>query len=229
MTTTENSNVPFGRDQDPQNSASHVSNGQYRPITPQDLAKPLGQDDSGVFGGLNSAQARMIAVPVFLSLYFFSQEHLELTPITIGVLLACLLFRMKKSHSQIMGVPLTLAALRLATQIANSFPLLGSLNTAAAIKASSDQALRIGLPWLPMFFAACLFYMPSGDSHTSKIVVSSSVLLLTSGLLPGDGFSTIFLFVFGLLFLALLIAFAMDFKLVDSALQPRPLAQAARS
>jgi hypothetical protein len=47
--------------------------------------------------------------------------------------------------------------------------------------------------------------------------------------LPGDGFSTIFLFVFGLLFLALLIAFAMDFKLVDSALQPRPLAQAARS
>ena len=225
--TDERTNRPSEPAGEPARAKQSAAHSQYNPITFEHLAKPCEDEPSGIFGSWNTTQGRMIAAPVLLSIYFFSQEHIEFAPVTVGVLLACLLFRLSKRHSEIMALPLVLATLRLATLIGANFPLWGPNDALAGSKATPAQALTIGLPWLPMFFAICLFYMPMSETFTNKIMVSNSVLLLSSGLLPGGVFATVFLIVFGTLFFTMLIGFALDFKILVTSPQPPALAQPA--
>jgi hypothetical protein len=79
-------------------------------------------------------------------------------------------------------------------------------------------------PWLPLFFAVCLFYMPRFETCTGKILMVGSVLLLVSGLLPGGGFEVIFITTQYFLFIAIVVGLAVDF----ARKAPAPAARASQ-
>jgi hypothetical protein len=69
---------------------------------------------------------------------------------------------------------------------------------------------RPGVGWLPLFFAACIFLAPDLKNYTGKLVMSMGVLLLISGLLPGESFEFIFVTCQYFLFLAMLAGLGLD-------------------
>jgi hypothetical protein len=66
--------------------------------------------------------------------------------------------------------------------------------------------------WLPLFFAACIFLAPELSNYTGRFMMGMSVLLLASGLLPGEGFEFIFITCQYFLFLAVIIGLSIDFS-----------------
>jgi hypothetical protein len=66
--------------------------------------------------------------------------------------------------------------------------------------------------WLLLFLAACLFYAPKFPTYTEKILTAISILLLGSGLLPGNGFIVFFATTQYFLFIAVAVGLGMDFK-----------------
>jgi len=143
--------------------------------------RPLGGPDIGV--------VRWLALPVFALVYWAAQQRPDLQPLTIFVLLACLLFRMEARDRQLASVPLTLAAFRLAYQMTlGSRPLLGG----PAVRSAQMSDSLMGLPWLPLFLAICIFYLPRKATVTGKIMSIGAICMLISGLLPGGGYVAIF-------------------------------------
>jgi len=64
--------------------------------------------------------------------------------------------------------------------------------------------------WMPLLLASCLFYMPKFPTYTEKILLVLSLILLLSGLLPGNGFGVIFVTTQYFLFLAIAIGLGID-------------------
>jgi hypothetical protein len=126
--------------------------------------------------------------------------------LTLLVLLGCLFIRLDHHPRQIAAVPLTLAGIKLAFQMAEY--LNSSTPSALFTRGFSGP----GFIWLPMFFSACLLFIPRRDSVTFKIILAGSCLLLASGLLPGEGFVAIFYLLDGTLFLAIVVGIFIDLK-----------------
>jgi len=63
---------------------------------------------------------------------------------------------------------------------------------------------------MPLLLAGCLFYMPRFPTYTEKILLLLSLVLLLSGLLPGDGFGIIFWTTQYFLFIAIAIGLGID-------------------
>ncbi len=143
--------------------------------------KPLGSSDASAVGWL--------ALPLFAAVYAITEQQPDLRPVTIFVLLACLLLRMDARDRHLAGVPLTLAGFRLVYQMAlGSRPILGS----PEILAPQTKDSLLGMPWLPLFLAICIFYLPRKATVTGKIMSVGAICMLISGLLPGDGYVAIF-------------------------------------
>ena len=68
------------------------------------------------FGNFDWREARWLVMVLFGVIYWLTERDPLLRPITILVLLACLLFRLEGRAREIAGVPLTLAAIKLAYQ-----------------------------------------------------------------------------------------------------------------
>ena len=184
-----------------------VPRGTYNPITLDDLQKPSESGIEALVGPLDTNVARSSAAIFFVFLFVFSHRVLELSPIIIVVLLGGLLYRMNKRERLIAGAPLTFAAVRLTMLLAERFsPWDTSFYSTPGIFHPSD----IGIPWMPLFLAVCLFYMPVKDTYTSKLIFWYSVVVLLSGLLPVEGFSVIFAGVLYTLFTSIAIALAFD-------------------
>jgi len=185
---------------------THQQNG-YNPITLDDVAKPPQSPWQDYFGELRDPITRCIAVPLLFLIFVVSSRDPILAPLTLLVLLGCLLIRLENHPRQIAAVPLTLAAIKLAFEMAS---LLASptRNDLSLRNFSTDP----GFVWLPMFFSICLVFIPRRDSATFKIIRAGSCLLLASGLLPGQGFVAIFYMLDYLLFIAMVVGIFVDLK-----------------
>lgn len=186
------------RNSDPRNS--------YNPITVEDVRNAYG---SPLFAGLETSSARTLGGILFFVIFVVSRSVLPVSAIVLVVLLACLLYRMEKRERQIAAIPLTFSAVRLGFQLSEHLslwqPMSGNTDALAA-----GRAFDSGINWLPLFFCAYLFYSPWKQSHTSRVVFWYSMILVLSGLLPGEGYLYICSMLFYTLFVAIIITLILD-------------------
>lgn len=128
---------------------------------------------------------------------------------------------MNGRERKIAAIPLAFATLRLATSLANE---LSHWTMAFTHPGLSSQ--NAGLPWLPLFFAASLFYSTWRFSHTSHLIFWESLIYLLSGFLGVEGFLTVSTFLHYLLFPSLAVTLLVDLA-NQQAQHPRPLTPAA--
>jgi hypothetical protein len=178
----------------------------YNPITLDDLQKSVQSSRVDYFGELRDPLARCVAAPLLFFIFVFSNREPLLAPLTLLVLLGCLFIRLDNHARQIAAVPLTLAGIKLAFQMADS--LNSPSGSALPLHGFSDP----GFVWLPMFFSVSLVFIPRRDSVTFRIILAGSCLLLASGLLPGQGFVAIFYLLDTTLFLAIVVGIFIDLK-----------------
>lgn len=196
----------------------HVQSTLLKSATPQGGSEPKGTSGAGQpkgfadynpFGNWNSAETRWLAMPLFGVIYYIAQQFPDFRPLTIFVMLACILFRMEPHDRQLAGVPLTLAAMRLAYQMTTS---AATLIGGPAIMSPQAKASMLGVPWVPMFFAICIFYLPRKATTTGKIMAASAISMVLSGLLPGEGYVVIFAIVQYTLFVGVLVGLVTDYS-----------------
>jgi len=164
-------------------------------------AKSRSEYGSG-FHKWNSPQVKIVMAVIFALLYILVKREPALSAVCVVVLLICTLLRLDDYKRKIAQIPLTIAALMLASQISP----LGITTTWIG-----DPFQKFQIASLPLFFAVCLFYMPNGQSYTRKLLLSVSVMLLASGLLPNAGFTALFIAVQYLLFVAIVFGLGLDF------------------
>ncbi len=178
----------------------------YNPITFEDLRRPAQPSVEDFFRGLTSPVPSWAVAPLFGFVFFYTERMPFLVPLTILILLSCLLSRMENDVRKIAAVPLTLSAIKLcfamSSQLAYNFWVPGTPGS------SND----VGFLWLPIFFSACLVFIPARESVTFRIVLAASCLLLSSGLLPGQGFLCIFYLIDYLLFIVIVVGIFVDLK-----------------
>jgi hypothetical protein len=170
----------------------------YCPITAEDVRNAYG---SPLFAGLEASSARTFGGVLFFVIFLLSRNLLELSALFLVVLLGCLLYRMGTRERQIAAIPLTFSAIRLAFQMSEHLSLWRPGPTADTVAVS--HAFNSGIHWLPLFFSAYLFYSPWKQSYTSRLIFWYSMMLLLSGLLPGD---EAYLYLCSLLFYTLFVA-----------------------
>lgn len=178
----------------------------YRPITVEDLGNAYG---SPLFAGLETSSARTLGGVLFLVIFALSRNLLQLSALLLVVLLGCLLYRMDTRERQIAAIPLTFSAIRLGFQMSEHLSLWQPGPSADAVVVS--HAFDSGIHWLPLFFCAYLFYSPWKQSYTSRLIFWYSIMLLLSGLLPGDeAYLYLCSMLFYTLFVAIVITLILD-------------------
>lgn len=178
----------------------------YRPITLEDLQKSIHKSPQDLFAGLTQPVSRWAAIPIFGFFFFYVQKMPVLAPLMILVLLSCLLSGMESASRRIAGVPLALSAIKLSFQMVaeTAYPFW----TPGAEYRTNDGCFL----WLPIFFSACLVFIPKRESATFKIVLAAACVLLASGLLPGHGFVVIFYMLDYMLFVAIIVGILIDLR-----------------
>jgi hypothetical protein len=179
----------------------------YNPITADDVRNAY---DSPFFAGLETSSARALGGILFFVIFVVSRNVLPVSAIVLVVLLACLLYRMDKRERQIAAIPLTFSAVRLGFQISEQLSLWRPRYGSPADALAASRAFESGIHWLPLFFCAYLFYSPWKQSYTSRLVFWYSMILVLSGLLPGEGYLYICSMLFYTLFVALIITLVLD-------------------
>jgi hypothetical protein len=177
----------------------------YNPITLDDLKRTTCPTTPEPSGGLKTPVSRCLAAPLFLLIFVYVQKVPPLWPLLILGLLGCLVWRMDGHVRRIAGVPLTLSAIKLSTEMASHL-------NASHVNAENLQGLasEASVFWLPVFLAACLVFIPNKESVTFRIIFVASCLLLAAGLIPGQGFVVIFYMLDIMLFLAMGIGIFVD-------------------
>ena len=178
----------------------------YHPITLDDVQKPTQSSVEDLFRGLTSPVPRWAAAPLFGFVFFYTERMPFLAPLTILILLSCLLSRMENDVRKIAAVPLTLSAIKL------SFEMSSQLAYNFWVPGAPGSSNDVGFLWLPIFFSVVLVFIPLRESVTFRIVLAASCLLLASGLLPGQGFLCIFYLIDYLLFIAIVVGIFVDLK-----------------
>jgi hypothetical protein len=178
----------------------------YQPITLEDVRNPYG---SPLFDGLETTSARTLGGILFFVIFVVSRNVLQVSAIILVLLLGCLLYRMDKRERQVAAIPLTFSAIRLGFQMSEHLSLWRPMY-ANADAATVNQAFESGIHWLPLFFCAYLFYSPWKGSYTGRLVFWSSMILLLSGLLPGDGYLYVCSVLFYTLFVAIVVTLILD-------------------
>jgi hypothetical protein len=164
--------------------------------------------------GANDTDSLAIQVgagAVFAGVFVLVERNPMFSPLTIVVLLTCTLFRLSARHRRIAAAPVIFAAMLLACQIADACARMALAPTGSIYQQPATMMPNMVAPWLPLFFAVCLFYMPRYETITGKILLIISLLLLVSGLLPGNGFEVIFVTIQYFLFIAIVVGLGIDF------------------
>jgi hypothetical protein len=199
------------------NSTGQNPRSVYNPVTLQDV-QPTPK--SPLFEGLETTSSRTVAGILFAAIFMLSNNLLEFSGLLMLVLLVCVLYRMDSRERQIAAIPLAFSTIRMSVCLGAH--LQKTLASPAGIS-SDNLASSGGLQWMPLLFAAYLFYSPWKNSQTSRIVFWYSMTLLLSGLLPGDGCLYVSAMLFYTLFIATGIALIIDFSPEKSVAQSRPL------
>jgi hypothetical protein len=220
-----NNNISNRSSSDGQPSGRPSPRGGYNPITMEDLQTPAQPSTSDrLFPNLSPSETRWLAAPAFGVIYLVNLGLPQFTPLAVLILLICLLARLNAGQRRVAAVPVGFAGTKLL------IALMGS-NTLYVLNAPGSPVQTMtsnpyGLPWLPIFFAACLFYLPPQESVTGKFVFGGSILLLTSGLLPGDACLGVFAVLHYSLFFVMACCLAIDLSAMarTSAVsgQPQP-------
>jgi hypothetical protein len=198
-------------------STSDSACAAYRPLTREDV-RPAAS--SGLFAGLESNSSRTLGGLLFAAIFFASRSFLEYSGLLMVILLVCVLYRLDSRERRIAAVPLAFATIRLALLLTAQFE--NSLLAAGGV-VRNHQAFLDSLNWMPLLFAAYLFFAPWKESHTSRLIFWYSVALLLSGLIPGDGYLYISALLFYTLFMAVAFALVLDFA-PEKTEQTRPSA-----
>lgn len=138
----------------------------------------------------------------FALIYALMQYYDALSCLSVLALLPCILWRLDERKRKIGQAPLTFATLMLTQKM---------FTTQAGGTLRGMFGDQLAAPWIPLFLAVCLFYMPEGASYSRKALIGLGVVVLSSGLLPGSGFAAIFLVLEYLLAVAVAVALGMDF------------------
>ncbi len=156
--------------------------------------------------GLNALAAVLFAV-----IFVLVERNPAFSALTVLVLLASTLYRLPARHRRIAAAPVVFASMLLACQITDACSRLVQSPAGSMFQQAPVPTADMVAPWLPLFFAACLFYMPRYETVTGHILMIISVLLLVSGLLPGNGFEVIFFTIQYFLFIAIVVGLGIDF------------------
>jgi hypothetical protein len=174
------------------------------------------------FDGFDSPWAKLAAGLLFASAFALVESNPAFTWAGVLLLLLTTLYRLDARQRKIAAAPVVFASILLACQIGETCAHLAAAPAAASMYQRSPAPMsNLVAPWLPLFFAVCLFYMPKFETCTGKILMITSLLLLVSGLLPSNGFEVIFITTQYFLFIAIVVGLAVDF----SRKAPAPSAQ----
>lgn len=153
--------------------------------------------------GLDTVTGKAVVGVVFLGAYLLIERNPVFAPITVLLLLVVVLLALDTRRRRIAIAPLTLAAIRLASEMSANFA-----------RNSNRSLMRqtFGTPeaWLPLFLAACIFFGPRLHGVTETIALTLSMVLLVSGLLPGEGYLVVFAIVEYTLFVAIAVGLTVD-------------------
>jgi hypothetical protein len=209
MTNNQN-NQPFEpfRVQSPllQNSGQTAAPGRQGSGGP---GSPSGPGGDSRFGNFQWNEARWLVMIPFATIYWAAARDRLLQPLTLLVLLGCLLLKMDPRFRNIAGVPLALAALKLAFQIHAGATVMPGTQI---LLPENVKTAMTGLPWVPMFLAVCVFYLPQKATVTGMIARATAIGLLISGLIPGDGYVIVLAMVQYTLFIGVLVGLIADFS-----------------
>ena len=132
-----------------------------------------------------SEQSRFLAIPLFAVIFFLGNLEPLIAPFALWLLFGCLYYRMDLRMRQIASIPLAFSTFLLVIQ----FAMGRGIGSAATINGLQySQPSGWGMPFVPLFLSACLFFMPLRETMTFKLILADSSLLLASGLIPGLGF-----------------------------------------
>lgn len=208
--TNNQTNQPFEpfRVQSPllQNSGQAAEPGRQESGHP---GAPGGPGRDTRFGRFHWNEARWLVMILFAVMYWAAARDRLLQPLTLLVLLACLLFKLDPRSRSIAAVPLTLAALKLVCQMNPGATVMPGTQI---LLPENAKAAMTGLPWVPMFLAICIFYLPQKATVTGMIARATAIGLLISGLIPGDGYVMVLAMVQYTLFIGVLVGLIADFS-----------------
>jgi len=154
--------------------------------------------------GSNHEEGRLQfgAGAAFALIFALMQYYDALASLSVLALLPSILWRLDQRKRKIAQAPLTFATLMLAQK-------MFTIQAGGTLRGGPFGG-QLAAPWLPLFLAVCVFYMPEGASHSRKGFIGLGVVVLSSGLLPGSGFAAIFLVLQYLLAVAVAVALGMD-------------------
>lgn len=198
-----------GQPTDPRpGDSAQTGRGVYNPIrieNPEDYQQP------DWFENLETPHTRMLVAVLFALIFGLAWSHPEFSPLTMIVVVGCLLYRLEAWQRRLATVPLLLAAIRFylllpvySAEMIGPNPLRGGT--------SYNSGREFGVPWMVAFLSACLFFMPRRESVTVRIVVVESFVIALSSLLPGEGFLTILAIFNYTLFFAVTVGLFVDLK-----------------
>jgi hypothetical protein len=198
-----------GQPTDPRDGASPqpTSRGVYNPIR---IGNPGNNQQPDWFENLETPQAQMLVALLFALIFGIAWHRPEFGPLTIIVVVGCLLYRFEPWQRKLASVPVLLAAIRFYLLPVYSAEVIW-LNQFHG-KPTYMPGNESGIPWIPAFLSVCLFFMPRTESATLKIIVVESITVVLSSLLPGEGFLTILAVFNYTLFFAVTVGLFIDLK-----------------
>jgi hypothetical protein len=178
---------------------------------------PGGPGGDTPFAGFHWNEARWLAMILFALIYWAAVRDRLLQPLTLLVLLGCLLLKMDARSRNIAGVPLALSALKLIERMS---PGATWMPGTQILLPENVKGAMTGLPWVPMFLAICIFYSPQKAAVTGMIARAAAIGLLISGLIPGDGYLVVLAMVQYALFIGVLVGLIADLSTNGSGQNP---------
>jgi hypothetical protein len=154
---------------------------------------------------LDSTVGKIAVGALLAGAFLLAYTNPRFAEITVLILPGIVLYRLDSHRRRIAAAPVIFAAMMLASKITGG----GSwfVNYGVPPTAADVNEIKI---FMPLFLAGCLFFMPKFQTYTEKILLLLSLILLLSGLLPGDGFGIIFRITQYFLFIAIAVGLGID-------------------
>jgi hypothetical protein len=190
-------------------STQQTPRGVYNPIS---FGGNGDQEQPSWLGELESPLARMFVALLFALIFGIAWRRPEFSPLTILVVVGCLLYRLEPWQREMATAPLLLAAIRFYLLLPGfSTEVMPHFNqfTGRPVYTPSSE---YGMPWIPAFLSVCLFFLPRKHSATLKIVVAEALAVVLSSLLPGQGLLVILTILNYTLFFAVTVGLLIDLK-----------------
>jgi hypothetical protein len=182
--------------------------GVYNPI----ICGEESSQQSPFFAQLDSPLAKLFVGLLFAVIFTIAWARPEFSPLTIIVVVGCLLYRLEPWQRKLAAAPLLLAAIRFLLLLqAYTFGFSTHVSRANNLPGQWPEG-DIGMPWVPAFLSVCLYFLPRKHSLLLKIVVGEALAVVLSSLLPAGGSMVILAIINYTMFFAVTIGLVVDLK-----------------